>query len=139
MLSVRLAVVTAVAGLCLWGLFSLLDTLKQPALLRSAQATLVKGCDSLASADAKRLCPALFCKKAVLDAKLVNSASPLTVTVDKRDGPKHRLIAGNSGSGTATDRQRFACLLDGAQVVAVKLLESSQLDELAGQSGDWAL
>ena len=139
MLSVRLAIVTAAAGLCLWGLFSLLDTLKQPALLRSAKATMVKGCDSLESADAKRLCPALFCMKAVFGAKLVDAATPLTITVDKHDGLQHRLIAGNAGAPGAQDMRHFACLLDGTQVVTAKLVQNSELQELAGQSADWSL
>jgi hypothetical protein len=142
MLSIRLAIVTVAAGLCLWGLFSLLDTLKQPALLRSAKATIVKGCDSLESEDAKRLCPALFCMKAVLGAKLVDAATPLTATVDKHDGLQHRLIAGNAGAAGAAgaqDMRHFACLLDGTHVVAAKLVQNSELQELAGQSADWSL
>lgn len=138
MLSIRLAIVTAAAGLCLWGLFSLLDTLQQPALLRSAKGTIVKGCDSPESEDAKRLCPALFCMKAVLGAKLVDATTPLTVTVDKHEG-QHRLIAGNAGAAGAQDLRHFACLLDGAQVVAAKLVQNSELQELAGQSADWSL
>ena len=139
MLPVRLAVVTGVAGVCLWGLFSLLETLEHPTLLRSKKAAIVSGCDSLDSDDAQRLCPALLCMKAVLDAKLVGMNTPLTGTVDKRNGPKQRLIAGSVGNVTGNDAQRFACVLDGTKVVAAKLLEGDELDELASQPGDWSL
>ena len=135
MLPVRLAVVTGVAGVCLWGLFSLLETLKHPTLLRTKKAAIVSGCDSLDSDDAQRLCPALLCMKAVLDAKLVDMSTPLASTVDKRNGPKQRLIAGSVGN----DARHFACVLDGTKVVATRLLESAELDELAGQPGDWSL
>ncbi|HKE95448.1 MAG TPA: hypothetical protein VKB34_14135 [Povalibacter sp.] len=70
MLPVRLGVVVAVAALCLWGLFSLLESLNKPELLRSAKAVVVKGCDSPESG-AQQQCAALFCQKALLDQKLV--------------------------------------------------------------------
>lgn len=139
MLPVRLAVVTGVAGMCLWGLFSLLETLKHPALLRTKKAAIVSGCDSLDSQDAQRLCPALLCMKAVLDAKLVGMNTPLASTVDKRNGAKQRLIAGTVGNLTGNDMQRFACVLDGPKVVAAKLLEGDEFDELVSQPGDWSL
>ena len=138
MLPVRLAVVTGVAGVCLWGLFSLLETLKHPTLLRTKKAAIVSGCDSLDSDDAQRLCPGLLCMKAVLDAKLVDMSTPLASTIDKRNGPKQRLIAGSVGL-TGNDARRFACVLDGTKVVAAKLLGGDELDELAGQPGDWSL
>ena len=138
MLSVRLAVVTAAAGLCLWGLFSLLDTLKQPALLRSAKATIVKGCDSLESEDAARLCPALLCEKALLDAAAVGKDSRFAVTVDKPGETKQRLVGGDAVSGSSAPRQ-FACVVDGIRIVASRVLEAGELDELAAQTGGWSL
>src|SRR5262245_12088181 len=100
MLPLRLAIVTVIAGVCLWGLFSLLGTLREPALLRSAKATAVKGCDSLDSADAARLCPALFCEKSLIDRALVDRRTRFDVTLNRHD-PQRRLIA-----GTAFDNAR---------------------------------
>jgi hypothetical protein len=137
MLSIRMALVTVAAGFCLWGLFSLLDKLKQPVLLRTAKAAVISGCDSLDSDDAQRMCPGLLCMKAVLDAKLVDIATPLKVAVEKRSGSKQRLIGGNAGAGSSL--QYFACVLDGPKVVETRLLDSAQLDELAAQGGDWTL
>jgi hypothetical protein len=70
MLSVRLAVLTAIAGLCLWGLFSLLDNLNSPGLLRTEKAVVLKGCDEPGNAD-RDLCAQLRCQKSVLEQRRV--------------------------------------------------------------------
>src|SRR5687767_14281880 len=68
MLSIRLAVFTAIAAVCLWGLFSLLDTLREPGLLRTAKAVVVKGCDTPEAQTLER-CAQLRCQKNLLDQK----------------------------------------------------------------------
>ena len=71
MLSLRLVIFAALFGVALWGLFSLLDNLREPELLRSAKAIVVKGCDPIESAEAQQLCPQLFCQKFLLDGRAV--------------------------------------------------------------------
>jgi hypothetical protein len=70
MLSVRLAVLTAIAGVCLWGLFSLLDTLNAPGLLRTEKAVVLKGCDAPGTGE-RDLCAQLRCQKSVLEQRRV--------------------------------------------------------------------
>jgi hypothetical protein len=70
MLSVRLAVVTAIAAVCLWGLFSLLDNLSEPGLLRTEKAVVLKGCDT-PETQADALCVQLRCQKSLLEQKRV--------------------------------------------------------------------
>lgn len=131
MLSLRLAIVTAAAGLCLWGLFSLLDSLQQPGLLRSAKATVVKGCDSPESDAAAQSCPALFCQKALLDAKLLPLKARFEVSVDRSDQNKQRVVGGSAYRGVANDAAAyFVCLVAGARVVDARLIEREAFDEL---------
>lgn len=70
MLPVRLAVVAAIAAVCLWGLFSLLDNLNAPGLLRTEKAIVLKGCESPADAD-RELCAQLRCQKILLEQRRV--------------------------------------------------------------------
>jgi len=70
MISVRLAVVTAIAGLCLWGLFSLLDNLSEPGLLRTQRAVVVKGCEEPRDSD-RDLCAQLRCEKSLLEQRRI--------------------------------------------------------------------
>ena len=137
MLPLRLAIVTVIAGICLWGLFSLLGTLKEPALLRSAKATAVKGCDNPDSADAMERCSALFCEKALIDRALVDRRTRFEITLDRHD-PRQRLIAGNALTDAGKGKP-FACLLEGRHVVAARLLDAGELRSLAAQEGGWSL
>ena len=128
MLPVRLGVFTAIAALCLWGLFSLLDSLQEPGLLRSAKAVVIKGCDSLDSDQARHECPALFCEKALLDSKQLALTVKFEVTVrKKRDGDT--LIAGRAIDKHAA-AQYFLCELRANKVMQADLVESSALDDL---------
>ena len=86
MLSLRLTIFAALFGIALWGLFSLLDTLREPELLRSEKSIVVKGCDPMDSAEAQQLCPQLFCQKFLLDGRGVPLRSVFKVTVDTRAG-----------------------------------------------------
>jgi hypothetical protein len=135
-LSLRLVIFTALLGLALWALFSLLDTLNEPELLRSEQAVVVKGCDTIESPQAVRLCPQLFCQKFLLDARLLPHRSPFQVTVDTRSPVDHLVggVAGASGS-----EQHFACVLRDNKVTAGRLLDAAELDELATLPADWTL
>lgn len=131
MLSLRLAIVTAAAGLCLWGLFSLLDSLQEPGLLRSAKATAVKGCDSLESEQAARLCPALFCQKALFDAKLLPLRAHIEIAVERTEANRERLIVGRTRGGASGDPDLyFTCSLIGAKVVEAHTVDRDEFDEL---------
>jgi hypothetical protein len=70
MLPVRLAVVAALAAVCLWGLFSLLDNLNAPGLLRTDKAIVLKGCDAPGPQD-RELCAQLRCQKSLLEQRRV--------------------------------------------------------------------
>ena len=82
MLPIRLAIVTAIAAVCLWGLFSLLDTLNEPGLLRTDKAIVLKGCDA-ADVETALLCAQLRCQKSLLEQKRV----PLRAGFEMRPTP----------------------------------------------------
>ena len=125
MLSVRLAVVTAIAGLCLWGLFSLLDNLNAPGLLRTEKAVVLKGCDTPRAED-RELCAQLRCQKSLLEARRV----PLRARFDMQ------LSRGGWIGGRALDAKGqnllgyFACSLQGTNVAAAQWLDERQFNAL---------
>ena len=133
MLSFRMILFCGVAGFCLWGLFNLLDNLKQPELLRTAKVVVVKGCDSTASAEAMQSCPPLYCQKALLESKAVPLKTRFTVTLDKSDA-KTRVIG-----GSVSDGRSFACLADGNKVTVGRLVTEQELSNLDSQPGNWTL
>lgn len=124
MLPLRLGIFTGVAALCLWGLFSLLDSLKEPGLLRTEKATIVKGCDSLDSDEARQLCPALFCQKALLDARVVPLQAVFQMQIDAATGDGQRLLAGIASTNGTADY--FACELSGAKVSGTWRIEPQE-------------
>ena len=138
MLSLRLAIFAALFGIALWGLFSLLENLREPQLLRSEKSIAVKGCESLDSAPAQKLCPQLFCQKFLLDGRGVPLRSVFKVTVDTRAGNDH-LIGGVVQTGSADSDQRFACILRDHQVADGQLVDGARLDALAAQPANWSL
>jgi hypothetical protein len=140
MLSFRMILFCALAGICLWGLFDLLDNLQQPELLRSPKAIVVKGCDPVPADEAGKLCPQLYCQQAILDAKVVPLRSRFSVTVDKTqaDTAGTHLVAGLARLADGA-QQPFACLLDGHKVTASNAITPQLLEQLAQQSGDWKL
>jgi hypothetical protein len=139
MLTVRLAVTTAIAGVCLWGLFSLLDTLQEPALLRTEKATVVKGCDPIESDEAVRLCPQLLCQKALLDGNALPGGTRLTITADIDSVDKTQRLVGGNTFAPNTASQSFACVYAAGKVTESTLLTDSRLAELTGQAGPWQL
>lgn len=121
MLSLRMAIVAGIAGICFWGLFQLLDNLREPGLLRTTKAVAVKGCASLDDhKDAPRLCPQYICEKALIDRKLVPLDAQFTITRDETsDG--ERIVEGMiAGSG-----QMFECSLSGLKLLEAGLIRDS--------------
>lgn len=138
MLSLRLAIFAALFGIALWGLFALLGNLREPELLRSAKSVIVKGCEPMESAQARTLCPQLFCQKFLLEARGVPRRSVFKVTVDTRAGAEH-LIGGVVQTGAADSDQRFACILHDRNVTKGELIDGEQLETLAAQPESWSL
>jgi hypothetical protein len=137
-LSLRLVIFAGLSGIALWGLFSLLDTLREPELLRSAKSVLVKGCDPLESADAVRLCPQLFCQKFLLDGRMLPPRAVFKVTVDTKSGNEH-LIGGLIGTAPTRSEPHFACVLRDNKVLAGRVLDAAGLDALSVQPAGWSL
>jgi hypothetical protein len=137
-LSLRLVIFAALFGIALWGLFSLLDNLREPELLRSEKAILVKGCDPLETDHARQVCPQLFCQKFLLDGRSVPLRAVFKVTVDTRAANEH-LIGGVVQTGSADSDQRFACILRDLKVADGRVVDGAHLDALAAQSANWAL
>jgi hypothetical protein len=132
----RLALVASVAGVSLWGLFSLLDNLRKPELLRTQKVIVIKGCEPMESDEAQRICPHLQCEKALLDSKAVGRTAQFQITVDRKRATL-QLVGGLAGSGIGASS--FACLIDNRKVVSARLVEPAELETLAAQDGDWSL
>ena len=136
MLSLRLVIFAAVSGIALWGLFSLLDTLREPGLLRSAKAIAVKGCEPMESEQARQLCPQLFCQKFLLEKRGLPLRSIFKVTVDKRAG-REQLIGGVLQTGAAGSEQRFACVLHDDRVAGGGVVDAHRLNTLTQLAEAW--
>jgi hypothetical protein len=136
--SLRLVIFAAVSGIALWGLFSLLDNLREPELLRSAKTIIVKGCEPMESEQARQLCPQLFCQKFLLEGRGVPLRSVFKVTVDTTAGNEH-LIGGIVQTGSADSDQRFACILRDHKVAAGRVVDGAHLEALAAQPSNWSL
>lgn len=138
MLSLRMILFSAGAAICLCGLFYLLDNLKQPELLRTPRALIVKGCTPAESDEAAALCPQLHCQKALLDANEFPARTRFAVTIDKvADTNKAHLIAGTLKNDAGDPG--FACLMSQNIVVARRRLKAGELAVLADQSAGWKL
>jgi hypothetical protein len=112
-------VFAGIAGICLWGLFELLDSLKEPGLLRTARGVVVKGCDRLdAHEDAPKLCPSFLCQKALVDRKLLSSDVRVEVTRDSAH-ESDRVIEGR----VVGTQQAFECVVSGVKVTEAALVE----------------
>jgi len=137
-LSLRLVIFAAISGIALWGLFSLLDNLREPELLRTAKVIVVKGCEPMESAQARQLCPQLFCQKFLLEGRRLPLRSMFKVTVDTTAGSEH-LIGGIVQNGAADSDQRFACILRDQKVTTGEILDGAHLEALAAQPSNWTL
>jgi hypothetical protein len=137
-LSLRLVIFASISAIALWGLFSLLDNLREPELLRTGETLVVKGCDPIESQDARRLCPQLFCRKFLLDARTVATRDTFEFTVDTRAGSE-QLVGGRIGASQPAGEQRFACILRNDKVTAGRLLDAAGLDALSAQPASWSL
>jgi len=137
-LSLRLVIFAAISGIALWGLFSLLDNLREPELLRTAKVIVVKGCEPMESAQARQLCPQLFCHKFLLEGRRLPLRSMFKVTVDTTAGSEH-LIGGIVQNGAADSDQRFACILRDQKVTSGEILDGAHLEALAAQPSNWTL
>jgi hypothetical protein len=113
-LSLRLAIFAALFAIALWGLFSLLGNLREPQLLRSDKAIIVKGCESMESEQARSLCPQLVCQKFLLDAHAVPLRSIFKITADIKTGSEQRI-------GGVVQDQRFTCTLHDGKVIDAHL------------------
>jgi hypothetical protein len=137
-LPLRLIIFGALFGIALWGLFSLLENLREPELLRSTKAIVVKGCDPIESAQAQQVCPQLFCQKFLLDKRGLPLRSVFNVTVDTRADNEH-LIGGIVQTGSADTDQSFACLLRDHKIADGQIVEGAHLEALAAQPANWSL
>jgi hypothetical protein len=135
-LPLRLLIVISLFGVALWGLFSLLENLREPELLRSAQAVVVKGCDSLETAEARAACPTLFCEKAVLDRRMAPLNARFEITFDEGNEAL-RVIGGLSRTPSSTQSAAFACVLKRNQLTAVQSVSESELRALTLESAAW--
>jgi hypothetical protein len=133
-----MVIFAALSGIALWGLFSLLENLREPELLRSAKAVVVKGCDPIESAQAQQVCPQLFCQKFLLDKRGLPLRSVFKVTVDTKAGSEH-LVGGLVQTGSADTDQRFACVLRDHKVADGQIVDGAHLETLAAQPADWSL
>jgi hypothetical protein len=125
MLSFRSILVIVAAGVFLWGLFSLLDNLQEPELLRSPKVIVVKGCEPMESEEAMRLCPELFCQKALLDGKYVPISTRFQVTKHENfveEGSHvHQIIIGTGAQPNAPERW-FECVMENSKVSSIRVL-----------------
>lgn len=118
MLSLRIIIVAGLAGIAFWGLFQLLDNLKEPGLLRTEKAIVVKGCESLDDhEDARKLCPQFLCQKAVLDRRLVPRDAKFTMNVD--ESVEGQRFVGGAVNATG---QTFECIMSGLKVIDAGLI-----------------
>ncbi len=136
MLPLRFFIFASLAGICLWGLFSLLENLREPELLRSPKAVVVKGCNPIETPEALRLCHQLFCEKALLDSKIVPRNARFEVTVQKKAGAAE-LIGGVVIGRSEADRH-FACVLDHGTVKSKAIVTPTELESLTA-ANEWSL
>ena len=143
MLALRFALFASLGAIALWGLFSLLDNLKEPELLRSARATVLKGCEApeapeVLSPEIVSRCAALRCQKALLDAKAVPLSTRFQIDEERVAGER-RLVTGQGRAQDAPEALFFACTLQREANVVAKVLTREEVIELAAQDGGWSL
>jgi hypothetical protein len=125
MLSIRMIIVAAIAAVCLWGLFSLLDNLNEPGLLRTQKAVVVKGCAEPQAED-RDLCAQLRCEKSLLEQRRVPLQARFAI-----ERPSGRWIGGRVLD--AQGRQvlgYFACEQQSGVIAAARWLDERQFQAL---------
>ena len=135
MLPLRLTIFLSLSGVALWGLFSLLENLRAPELLRSPKAVVVKGCDPIESDDARRMCPQLFCQKALLDARLLPPQSSFTTTIDQR--ARTQQLIGGFARVASSEPASFACVLERGKILSARVIDEAELEALASGPDGW--
>jgi hypothetical protein len=137
-LAIRFALFASLGAIALWGLFSLLDNLKEPELLRSPRAVVLKGCDPAESPEAATLCAALRCQKLLLDSKTVPLSTRFQVE-HERAADDLRLVTGQALAADSSDVQFFACTVERDVNAIAKLFTREEVASLLSQDGDWNL
>jgi hypothetical protein len=113
-----------IAGICLWGLFNLMDNLKQPGLLRTQNSVAVKGCAALDThKDSPRMCPQLLCQKTLIDRKLLGLDEAIEIVNDSIDQDE-RII----GIRSRTNDRQFVCAVGGLVVKRAENVSATALD-----------
>jgi hypothetical protein len=135
MLSFRLMLASVAAGIALWGLFSLLDNLNEPGLLRSADRAVVKGCETLDSEETEQMCPPLFCQRALFNARSFSQKSVLRVTVDMQRGAQRLIAVSATDAGAAP--AEFVCVMQRDEVLVSRPARSDEIQKAAAAGGDW--
>ena len=135
MLSLRMILTIVAAGIALWGLFSLLENLSEPGLLRSADRAVVKGCDTLETEQARQSCPPLICQRDLFNARSFSQRSLLSVTTDTTRGP-HRLIAVSASEGGAAPAQ-FVCIMQREKVLLARPAQTDEIERAIESDRDW--
>lgn len=138
MLALRFALFASLGAIALWGLFSLLDNLKEPELLRSPRATVLKGCESPESPEVQTKCAALRCQKALLDTKAVPRSTRFQID-DQRIKDELHLVTGKGRAQDAAEALYFACTVQHESNVIAKVLNREEVVALLAQDGDWNL
>lgn len=137
MLPLRTAIFAAIAAVSLWALFSLLENLREPGLLRSEKAVVVKGCDSRDSQNLDPACFQLFCQKTLLDLKHVPLNAKFEPRAERRSGSR-RLVVGRAVSGQGV--HDFACVMQGIRVIDARTIEPEEVEDLLdAEPDDWSL
>lgn len=124
----RSALVLSAAALCLWALYSLLSSLREPGLLRSQKAAVLKGCEVLTDPSIRQTCLPLFCQKALIDSKLAPWDARFTVHVQRPSAADAQLQVVTGSIAVQSDSHNFACLVKGPGVAARRLVTDDELD-----------
>lgn len=138
MLALRFALFASLGAIALWGLFSLLDNLKEPELLRSPRKIVLKGCDSIESPEIQSTCASLRCQKALLDSKAVPLSTRFQIG-EERAADSVRLVTGQAIAADSSEVKFFACTVEREVNVTAKVLSREEVAALLTEDGTWVL
>ncbi len=138
MLNLRSGLVLTAAALCLWALYSLLSSLKEPGLLRSETAAALKGCEELDDAHTQRACIPLLCEKALLDAKLVPWNARFEVHTNRVSPADIRfeVVGGTVDATNKPGMSSFGCLLERNRVTLRDVFDKEALQAFISDADD---